>query len=70
MAMRFSRYRALKRLRKRPSTLRELAQGMGTDTPAATVLIDDPEARSLVARRPLIDDRASRWLPMQAGHPW
>ena len=46
----FSRARALWRLERGPLTLAELAADMGTDAPAATVLINALEARGLVKR--------------------
>ena len=48
--MPFSRARALWRLERGPHTLAELAQDMGTDAPAATVLINALETRGLVKR--------------------
>jgi DNA-binding MarR family transcriptional regulator len=48
----FSRVRALRRLDARPMTLRELADAMTTDAPAATVAVNDLEGRGLVERRP------------------
>lgn len=57
--MPFSRFRALKRL-KRERTLAELAEEMGTDAPAATVLVNDLEQRGLVERRPHPEDRRAK----------
>ena len=46
----FGRVRALRRLAEGPLALRELAEAMSTDAPAATVAINDLERRGLVAR--------------------
>jgi DNA-binding MarR family transcriptional regulator len=64
--MPFSRYRALKRLRDEPRTLRELADEMGTDAPATTVLVDDLEARGLVKRQPHPADRRAKLVSLTA----
>jgi DNA-binding MarR family transcriptional regulator len=64
--MPFSRYRALKRLRDEPRTLRELADEMGTDAPATTVLVDDLEARGLVRRQPHPADRRAKLVSLTA----
>ncbi|MGH8462445.1 MAG: MarR family winged helix-turn-helix transcriptional regulator [Stenotrophobium sp.] len=62
--MPFSRYRALKRLRTEPRTLRDLAEEMGADAPATTVLVDDLEARGLVERRPHPEDRRAKLVSL------
>jgi DNA-binding MarR family transcriptional regulator len=62
----FSRVRALKRLRDRDRTLGELALEMGTDAPAATVIINDLEKRGLVERRPHPEDRRIKLVSMTA----
>jgi DNA-binding MarR family transcriptional regulator len=57
----FSRLRALKRVGKTPSiTLRALAESMGTDAPAATVIVNDLEERGLVRREPHPEDRRAK----------
>ena len=56
----FSRLRALKRVGKTPLTLRELAEAMSTDAPAATVIVNDLEARGLVRRAPHPDDKRAK----------
>ena len=61
----FSRVRALKRLRE-PRTLSELAMEMGTDAPAATVIINDLEARGLAERRPHAEDRRVKLVSLTA----
>lgn len=62
----FSRVRALRRLKERDRSLRELAAEMGTDAPAATVIINDLEARGLVKRRPHPDNRRSKLVSLTA----
>lgn len=64
--LRFSRVRALWRLEDQPRTLGELAWEMGTDAPAATVIINDLEARGLVERRPHPDDRRAKLVSLTA----
>jgi DNA-binding MarR family transcriptional regulator len=56
----FSRLRALKRVGKTPMTLRDLAEAMSTDAPAATVIVNDLEARGLVRRAPHPDDKRAK----------
>jgi DNA-binding MarR family transcriptional regulator len=64
----FSRVRALRRLVARPLTLRELADAMATDRPAATVAVDDLERRGLVERRVHPRDRRAKLVSLtQAG---
>ena len=48
----FGRTRALRRLADGPLSLRDLAAAMDVDRPAATVAVDDLEARGLVQRTP------------------
>lgn len=63
----FSRVRALWRLERGPRTLRELADDMGTDAPAATVLINALEDRGLVKRVPHPTDRRAKQVSLTAG---
>lgn len=56
----FGRMRALKRLAQGPHTLRDLAEAMGVDAPAATVAINDLETRGLVLRREHPEDRRAK----------
>jgi DNA-binding MarR family transcriptional regulator len=62
----FSRVRALRRLAGGPLTLRELAESMTTDAPAATVLVNDLEARGLVQRRSHPTDRRAKMVSLTA----
>jgi DNA-binding MarR family transcriptional regulator len=52
LGMSFGRTRAIRRLARRPMSMRELADAMGIDPPNATVLVTDLEAQGLVRRRP------------------
>ncbi|SEH64253.1 DNA-binding transcriptional regulator, MarR family [Mycolicibacterium rutilum] len=47
----FSRIRILRRLGRRPMTVKELAQAATIDAPAATVAVNDLESRGLVVRQ-------------------
>ena len=62
----FNRARALWRLERGPRTLAELAHDMGTDAPAATVLINALEDRGLVTRRPHPTDRRAKHVALTA----
>lgn len=62
----FSRVRALRRLQEQERSLRELAADMGTDAPAATVIVNDLEERGLVKRRPHPDNRRSKLVSLTA----
>jgi len=62
----FSRLRALKRLGAGPMTLKDLADAMSTDAPAATVAINDLENRGLVERRPHPDNRRAKLVSITA----
>jgi DNA-binding MarR family transcriptional regulator len=63
----FSRVRALDRLRHGPLTLRMLADVIGTDAPAATVIVNDLEARGLVVREAHAEDKRSKVVSLTAG---
>jgi DNA-binding MarR family transcriptional regulator len=52
LGMSFGRTRAIRRLARRPMSMRELADAMGIDPPNATVLVSDLEAQGLVRRTP------------------
>jgi transcriptional regulator, MarR family len=62
----FSRVRALWRLERGPHTLTELAEDLGTDAPAATVLINALEARGLVRRKAHPTDRRAKQVSLTA----
>jgi DNA-binding MarR family transcriptional regulator len=48
----FGRARTVRRLARRPMSMRELADALGIDPPNATVVVSDLEALGLVRRRP------------------
>jgi len=52
LGMSFGRTRAIRRLARRPMSMREFAEAMDIDPPNATVLVTDLEAQGLVKRRP------------------
>jgi DNA-binding MarR family transcriptional regulator len=56
----FSRVRALGRLQHGALTLRALAEVIGTDAPAATVIVNDLEARGLVVRQAHDEDKRAK----------
>lgn len=60
----FNRVRVLRRLKNEPRTLVELAQEIGTDAPAATVLVNDLEARGLVERHPHPENRRAKLVSL------
>jgi DNA-binding MarR family transcriptional regulator len=60
LGMSFGRTRALRRLARRPMSMRELATALGIDPPNATVVVDDLEAQDLVRRRPHPTDRRAK----------
>ncbi|WP_200946097.1 MarR family transcriptional regulator [Rhodanobacter sp. Root561] len=62
----FSRIRALKRLGAGPMTLKDLADAMSTDAPAATVAINDLESRGLVERYPHPENRRAKLVSLTA----
>jgi DNA-binding MarR family transcriptional regulator len=62
----FSRVRALWRLERGARTLAELAEDMGTDAPATTVLINALESRGLVRRTPHPTDRRAKHVSLTA----
>ena len=56
----FSRVRALDRLRPGSLTLRALADVIGADPPATTVIVNDLEARGLVLREAHPEDKRAK----------
>jgi DNA-binding MarR family transcriptional regulator len=60
LGMSFGRTRALRRLARRPMSMRELADALGIDPPNATVVVDDLEAQGLVRRRAHPTDRRAK----------
>jgi len=62
----FSRIRALWRLERGPRTLAELAQDMGADAPATTVLVEALVERGLAKRTPHPTDRRAKQVSLTA----
>lgn len=60
----FSRVRALSRLERGACTLKELADDMGTDAPAATMLVNALEKRGLVKRAQHPTDRRAKQVSL------
>ena len=60
LGMSFGRSRALRRLVRRPMSMRELADVLGIDPPNATVVVNDLEAQGLVRRGPHPTDRRAK----------
>jgi DNA-binding MarR family transcriptional regulator len=58
--MSFGRIRAVRRLARRPMSMRELADALGIDPPNATVVVDDLESLGLVRRGPHPTDRRAK----------
>src|SRR3954468_17677065 len=56
----FGRTRAVRRLARRPMSMRELADALAIDPPNATVVVDDLEAQGLVRRGPHPSDRRAK----------
>src|SRR3954462_11357471 len=52
LGMSFGRTRALRRLARKPMSMREFADAMDIDPPNATTLVADLEAQGLALRRP------------------
>ena len=69
--MPFSRYRAMRRLERRPRTQRELAELLNVDAPAASVIVGDLVRRGLVSREPHPDDGRAKLVEVtDAGRAW
>ena len=60
----FSRIRVLRRLAKEPLTMKQLAYAASMDQPAATVAVNDLEARGLVVRTSDPNDRRCRHVAL------
>jgi DNA-binding MarR family transcriptional regulator len=56
----FGRARTVRRLARRPLSMRELADALGIDPPNATTVVDDLEEMGLVKRRPHPTDRRAK----------
>src|SRR4051812_48617770 len=60
VGMSFDRARTVRRLARRPMSMRELADALGIDPQNATVVVDDLEAQGFVRRRPHPTDRRAK----------
>jgi len=60
----FSRIRILRRLASQPMTVKEVAEAATIDAPAATVAVNDLEARGLVIRRPHPENRRCKLVSL------
>ena len=60
----FSRIRILRRLASQPMTVKEVAEAVTIDAPAATVAVNDLEARGLVDRQPHPDNRRCKLVSL------
>jgi DNA-binding MarR family transcriptional regulator len=56
----FGRARTVRRVARRPMSMRELADALGVEPPNATVIVDDLESLGLVRRRPHPTDRRAK----------
>lgn len=67
----FSRFRAMRRLERYPCTQRELAELLGVDAPAASVIVGDLVRRGLVTRRLHPEDGRAKIVEVtDAGRAW
>ncbi|MBT2383554.1 MarR family winged helix-turn-helix transcriptional regulator [Streptomyces sp. ISL-11] len=66
LGMSFFRVKALRRLARRPLTLRELAEELLTDRPYTTLVVDDLAGRGLVERTANPADRRSKIVSVTA----
>jgi len=65
----FSRIRILRRLSRRPMTVKQVAQAATVDAPAATVAVNDLEERGLVVRQTDPANRRCKVVSLtDAGH--
>lgn len=60
----FSRIRILRRLAAQPMTVKEVAEAATIDAPAATVAVNDLEARGLVVRQPHPENRRCKLVSL------
>ena len=60
----FSRIRILRRLASQPMTVKEVAEAATIDAPAATVAVNDLEARGLVVRQPHPENRRCKLVSL------
>lgn len=67
----YSRYRALRRVEQGPRSQRELAEAMGVDAPAMTMIVNDLVEHGLATREPHPGDRRVKLVTATAqGLAW
>jgi DNA-binding MarR family transcriptional regulator len=66
LGLSFARIRAVRRVAKRPMSMKELAAALDVDPPNATAVVDDLESLGLVRRRPHPTDRRARLVEATA----
>ena len=62
LGLSFGRIRALRRVARRPVSMKELGTALGIDAPYTTVVIDDLESQDLVRRRAHPTDRRAKMV--------
>jgi DNA-binding MarR family transcriptional regulator len=60
LGLSFARIRAVRRVAKRPMSMKELAAALNIDPPNATTVVDDLETLGLARRRPHSTDRRAK----------
>jgi len=60
LGLSFARIRAVRRVAKRPMSMKEFAAALDIDPPNATTLVDDLETLGLARRRPHSTDRRAK----------
>lgn len=60
----FSRIRILRRLASQPMTVKQVGEAATIDAPAATVAVNDLEARGLVVRQPHPENRRCKLVSL------
>ena len=66
LGLSFARIRAVRRVAKRPMSMKELAAALDIDPPNATTVVDDLETLGLVRRRPHPTDRRAKLVEATA----
>ena len=60
LGLSFGRIRALRRVARQPTSMKELSTALGIDPPNATAVVDDLESLRLVRRAPHPTDRRAK----------
>jgi DNA-binding MarR family transcriptional regulator len=66
LGLSFARIRAVRRVARRPMSMKELAAALDIDPPNATAVVDDLESLGLVRRRPHSTDRRAKLVEATA----